>query len=174
MLKDENLDDLLPIIRVTEAINDLNREDPHVWAIKYVIDMWSQKFPERELYIEDLASNWSYKIPLEDILERFILIGIFEIKQLEIGKAISPEPLLNKLLEKYSSSREFFFQAVVKAVTGLAIEFTLLLQKNNIQKIKEYLYEFNSHFGKAFVATLLMAEYQIEEAKKVWASQDSV
>jgi hypothetical protein len=50
MLKDENLDDLLPIIRVTEAINDLNREDPHVWAIKYVIDMWSQKFPERELY----------------------------------------------------------------------------------------------------------------------------
>jgi hypothetical protein len=71
MLKDENLDDLLPIIRVTEAINDLNREDPHVWAIKYVIDMWSQKFPERELYIEDLASNWSYKIPLEDILRTF-------------------------------------------------------------------------------------------------------
>jgi hypothetical protein len=69
--------------------------------------MWLQKFPERELYLEDLASNWSYKIPLENILERLILIGIFEIKQLEIGKAISPE------LAQQAIRKVFLFQRIL-------------------------------------------------------------
>lgn len=129
MLKEGSLDNLQYIIRVLEGINDLIEDNPNTQAIRYVIDMWSQKFPERELYIRDLASNWSYKIPLQKILEYLLSMKIFEIKQLEIGKIISPGPLLKKLLEMHSSSREFF-QCVVKVLTGLATVSYLVDPKN--------------------------------------------
>jgi hypothetical protein len=95
--------------------------------------MWLQKFPERELYLEDLASNWSYKIPFENILERLILIGIFEIKQLEIGKAISPE-LAQQAIRKVSFSREFFFQAVAKGCNRTGDSIYLAAPENSISK----------------------------------------
>jgi hypothetical protein len=135
MLKDENPDNIQYIIRVLKGINDLIENNPHAQAIRYVIDMWSQKFPKRDLYVIDLASNWGYSIPLQKILEYLLSMGIFEIKQLEIGIAISPGPLLNKLLEKYSSSREFF-QSVVRVVTGLAtVSFLAAPENKKFNKI---------------------------------------
>jgi len=118
MLRDGNEDDLNYVLRVLRGINDLIEDNPQAQAIRYVIDVWSQKYP-KPLYVDELESGWKYIIPFQKVLGYLVSEKIFRIEQTNFGReAILPGPLLEDLLKMFPSSRGFF-RDVIRAVTGL-------------------------------------------------------
>jgi len=118
MLRDGNEDTFSYVLRVLKGINDLIEDNPQAQAIRYVIDVWSQKFPE-PLYVDELESRWKYMISFQKVLRYLISEKIFRIEQTNFGReVIRPGPLLEDLLKMFPSSRGFF-RDVIRAVTGL-------------------------------------------------------
>lgn len=148
MLVNGNKEDVEHAIRVLEGINDLIEENPHVQAIRYVIDRWAHEYP-KPISLNKLASEWRFAVNIDKVIEYLESEGILcRVHSEAYGAALSLSDLMSRLLQMFPSQREFYTH-VVKAVTGLAVVKYLADPHNRrLKKIYATLQAINAHLSE--------------------------